>query len=142
MSSGALEARCIRRDIEVRSSGARELGGVLRACRCRAMELGSLGGALQAYKRAGIELWRRDAGVREVWSFEALEVPYGRETWRYGAREARSGRVGVEESELGGSGVVLQECRRGGRSSGALEARCKQTWRHGDRELWRGAAGV
>src|SRR6266480_1428039 len=73
------------------------------------MELGSSRGAQWARRCGG-------TGARESCCTRA-DV----EVWSSGAREARSGRVGVC-LELGSSGVVLQACRRGGRSSGALEA--------------------
>ena len=89
------------------------------------MELGSSRGAQWA-RRCGGTGARESCCTRadvEVWSSGALEAcrRRGLEVWSSGAREARSGRVGVC-LELGSSGVVLQACRRGGRSSGALEA--------------------
>ncbi len=79
----------------------------------------------------------------EVWSSGALEScgRRGREVWNSGAREARSGRVDVEEWELGSSGVALQAYRRGGvERSAALEACCacrdvEEAQRYGALEL-------
>jgi len=60
-----------------------------------------------------MELWSRDAD---------------KQTWRYGALEARCKRVDVEAKKYGG----IELCRR----------RNVEAWRYGAPKLWRRDAGV
>ena len=75
------------------------------------------GGALQACRRGGME-FGSSGDALQVCSRRRIEV------WSSVAREARCGRVGMEFGSF----------------RGALQA--VQTWRYGDRDLWRCAADV
>src|SRR6266480_7139058 len=71
-------------------------------------------------RRGDMDIWRFDAGVT---------------TWRYGDLEIRCWCCDIEVWTSVDSMLVS---RRGGMSSGGLEARCRRT----NMELWRRAVGV